>query len=208
MTDEPHPPLDHADPPESDSAATQPLTSSAMAAARSRALTADLDDATQPLPPPPPREHPVHRPPTAMIAALAVGVLVAGAAVAILIGRIDREPAATADAAPQWFTSAQALVDYLDRRGLPCSGYEAVDASPAVATVSGSVSRGRCTAGGSAVGVGVYAEHSDVEAQWSTQAGGHAPVFMALGQNWTVDGPADWTRRVAEVMSAQYRTQQ
>ncbi|MFI5910435.1 hypothetical protein [Dactylosporangium sp. NPDC051541] len=206
MTEQPQQPLDHADTPGPDSAATQPLTSAAMAAARSRALTADIDDATQPLPPPPPREHPVHRPPTAMIAALAVGVLVAGAAVAILIGRIDRQPAAAADAAPQWFNSAQSLVDYLDRRGLPCTGYEAVDAV-AAATVPGSVSRGRCTAGGSAVGVGVYSEHSDVEVQWSTQAG-HGPLFMAIGQNWTVDGPADWTRRVAEVMSAQYRTQQ
>jgi hypothetical protein len=227
VTEQQHQPLDHAHPPTPDadnaSAATQPLPSPAdisaaradtiarrsraAAAAAAAALVSPADiDATQPLPPPPPREHPVHKPPTAMIAALAAGVLVAGAVLVVLIGRIDREPAEAADAAPQRFSSPQALVEYLDRRGLTCTGYEAVDA--AAATLAGkALERGRCMAGGHQVGVGVYSIRSDVEAQWSTAADSHAPLYMALGENWTVDGPADWTKRVADVMSAQYRAQ-
>ncbi|MEU7866906.1 hypothetical protein [Dactylosporangium sp. NPDC049140] len=166
-------------------------------------LGADVDDATQPLPPPPPREHPVHRPPTAMIATLAAGVLVVGAVLVVLIGRIDRHPSVAEDVAPQTFSSPRALVDYLDRRGLPCTGYEAVEAAAVVVKAG---ERGRCTAGGRQVGVGVYAGHDEAEAQWAAEAG-RGPLFMALGENWTVDGPADWTKRVADVMSAQYRAQ-
>ncbi|WP_426504059.1 hypothetical protein ACPPVO_41480 [Dactylosporangium sp. McL0621] len=166
-------------------------------------LGADVDDATQPLPPPPPREHPVHRPPTAMIATLAAGVLVVGAVAVVLVGRIDRPPSVAEDVAPQTFSSPRALVDYLDRRGLPCSGYEAVEA-PAGVVKAGE--RGRCTAGGRQVGVGVYAGHAEIEAQWAAEAG-RGPLFMALGENWTVDGPADWTKRVAGVMGVQYRAQ-
>ncbi|WP_432972704.1 hypothetical protein [Dactylosporangium sp. CA-233914] len=197
MTEQPLQPLDHLDPPSSspdpDTAATQPLPSPMP-------VPPDPDDATQPLPPPPPRQHPIHRPPAGLIAALAVGVVIAGAVLVMLIGRIDRKPAEAAETAPQRFASPQALVEYLDRRGLPCTGYEPVDASAALG-------RGRCEAAGQEVGVGVYAIHSDVEAQWSSLADGGRPLFMALGENWTVEGPADWTRRVAEVMNAQYRQQ-
>ncbi|WP_433617392.1 hypothetical protein ACQP2P_17785 [Dactylosporangium sp. CA-139114] len=186
---------------------TQPLPSAAEVAAAVRARDGEAGDATQPLPPPPPRPHPEHRPPTAMIATLAAGVLVVGAVLVVLIGRIDRGHAPAADSAPQTFTSPQALVDYLDRRGLPCSGYEAVGVAADVPAKA--VGRGRCTAAGGPVDVGVYAGRGDVEAEWSAEAGraGRGPLFMALGENWTVDGPADWTKRVADVMSAQFRSQ-
>ncbi|WP_433204508.1 hypothetical protein ACQP00_36045 [Dactylosporangium sp. CS-047395] len=182
---------------------TQPLpTPERIAAALAvRQVGADTpSDATLPLPPPPPKQHPIHRIPTAWVAVLAAGVLVAGVVLAVLVTRIGHEPAQAADA-PQTFSSPHALVDYLERRGLPCSGYEAVSA-PGKAT-----ERGRCTAGGQVVGVGVYPAHSDVEAQWSAEAGNPGPLFMALGENWTVDGPADWTKRVADALSAQYRAQ-
>ncbi|WP_433076166.1 hypothetical protein ACQP1P_31000 [Dactylosporangium sp. CA-052675] len=190
--------------------ATQPLPPAARVAAAAEARDGEAGDATQPLPPPPPRPHPEHRPPTAMIATLAAGVLVVGAVLVVLIGRIDRGHAPAADSAPQTFTSPQALVDYLDRRGLPCSGYEAVGVDADVPAKA--VGRGRCTAAGGPVDVGVYAGHGDVEAEWSAEAGqsgraGRGPLFMALGENWTIDGPADWTRRVADVMSAQFRSQ-
>ncbi|MER7276597.1 hypothetical protein ABT369_19355 [Dactylosporangium sp. NPDC000244] len=186
---------------------TQPLPSAAEVAAALQAREGEFDDSTQPLPPPPPRPRPEHRPPTAMIATLAAGVLVVGAVLVVLIGRIDRGHAPTADSAPQTFPSPQALVDYLDRRGLPCSGYEAVGVDANVPAKA--VGRGRCTADGRPVDVGVYAGRGDVEAEWSAEAGqsGHGPLFMALGENWTIDGPADWTKRVADVMRAQFRTQ-
>nr|BFE56822.1 hypothetical protein GCM10020063_013480 [Dactylosporangium thailandense] len=192
---------------------TQPLPSAAEVAAALQAREGEFDDSTQPLPPPPPRPRPEHRPPTAMIATLAAGVLVVGAVLVVLIGRIDRGHTPAADSAPQTFPSPQALVDYLDRRGLPCSGYEAVGVAANVPAKA--VGRGRCTADGRPVDVGVYAGHSDVEAEWSAESGqsggpgrsGRGPLFMALGENWTIDGPADWTRRVADVMRAQFRTQ-
>ncbi|MEV8513648.1 hypothetical protein [Dactylosporangium sp. NPDC051484] len=173
MTEQSHQPLDHLDRPAPD------------------------PEATQPLPPPPPRLHPVHRPPVALIAGLAAGVVIAGAVLAVLLGRIGPDPDPAKP--PRWFSSPQALVDYLDRRGLSCDGYEAVD------DTQNAVGRGHCVAAGQPVDVGVYAGHSDVEAQWAAQAGSREPLFMALGENWAVDGPADWTRRVAEVMNAQYR---
>jgi hypothetical protein len=176
VTAEPHPPLDHRDQLGQDPEATVPL-------------------------PPPVRHDPEHRPPTAIVAGLVAGVLIAGGVLAVLIGRIDREPAAVAEDPPQRFASPQALVEYLDRRGLTCGDFEAVDA------VHDGTGRGRCLAGGAQVGVGVFAIHDEVEAQWSSLAGGRGPLFMALGENWTVDGPAGWTKRVAEVLDAQYRAQ-
>lgn len=158
-------------------------------------------DATMPLPPPPPRPDPVTRPPVALIAALAAGVVVAGAVLAVLVGRIGRAPAETAEASPKRFPSPQALVAYLDGRGLACTGYEAVESAP------NAIGRGRCVAAGSEVGVGVYAAHSDAEAEWVALARSQATLYMALGENWTVDGPAEWIRQVAEVMDAQYRGQ-
>ncbi|MFG2044167.1 hypothetical protein [Dactylosporangium sp. NPDC048998] len=175
MTEQPHQPLDHLDPPVSD------------------------PEATQPLPPPPPRLHPVHRPPVALIAGLAAGVVIAGAVLAVLLGRIGRDPDPAAETPPRRFASPQALVEYLDRRGLACDDYEAVD------DARDAVGRGRCVAAGQQVDVGVYAVHSEVEAQWVALAGIREPLFMALGENWAVDGPADWTKRVAEVMNVQYR---
>ncbi|WP_432825231.1 hypothetical protein [Dactylosporangium sp. CA-092794] len=158
-------------------------------------------EATQPLPPPPPREHHIHRPPALLIALLAAGVVLAGALLAVLIGRIDREPAAAAESPPQRFPSPQALVDYLDRRGLECTGYEAVEGA------GNALGQGRCTAAGAEVGIGVYAAHSDVEAQWTALSGRRVPLYMAIGDNWAVDGPAEWTKRVAEALNAQYRVQ-
>ncbi|MER7007103.1 hypothetical protein ABT297_29250 [Dactylosporangium sp. NPDC000555] len=177
MTEKPREPLDHLDPPAPD------------------------PEATQPLPPPPPRQHPVHRPPVALIAFLAAGVVIAGAVLAILLGRIGPDPAPASGSPPRRFLSPQALVDYLDRRGLGCDGFQAVD------DARNAVGRGRCVAAGQPVAVGVYEGHSDVEAQWVAMAGSREPLFMALGENWAVDGPAGWTRRVAEVMNVQYRAQ-
>ncbi|HTJ37489.1 MAG TPA: hypothetical protein VL738_30030 [Dactylosporangium sp.] len=176
MTEEPHEPLDHQDAPVPDPEATVPL-------------------------PPPVRPEPDHRPARGLIAGLAAGVVLAGGVLAVLIGRIDRSPAEAAEGPPQRFASPQALVDYLDRRGLTCDAYETVGDS------RDGIGRGRCEAGGASVGVGVYAIHSEVEAQWSSLAGSREPLFMALGDNWTVDGPADWTRRVADALNAQYRAQ-
>jgi hypothetical protein len=154
-------------------------------------------EATQPLPPPMPRPHPVIRPPLKLIAALAAGVVIAGAVLGLLVQRMDREPAG-GDAAPTTFATPQALVSYLGERGLVCTGYESVQTGQ-------DGGRGRCVAGGADVAVGVYAAASDVEALWAAAAGTGHPVAMALGQNWTVNGPADWTRRVADVMNVQYR---
>ncbi|MEV6923010.1 hypothetical protein AB0M46_00650 [Dactylosporangium sp. NPDC051485] len=224
MTEQPHQPLDHLAEPVPDAeavtqplppptdlgvgAAAQPLPPPADLGVKAAAQPllpepADLDlgAATQPLPPPPPKEHPVHRPPVGLIAALAIGVVVAVAVVIVLLGRIGKEPAAAAETPPQRFPSPQALVEYLDRHGLSCDSYEALD------DASDAFGRGRCVAGGATVGVGVYEAHAEVEAEWKTLAGSRDRLFMALGDNWAVDGPADWTRRVAEALNAQYRAQ-
>lgn len=155
-------------------------------------------EATQPLPPPAPPLHPVLRPPLGLIAVLAAGVVIAGAVLALLVERIDRDPAAAAEAPPHTFATPEALVEYLGGHGLPCGGYESVASA-------GTALHGRCAAGGAAVAVGVYKIHSEVEAQWAATAGVRQPVFMALGENWSVDGPADWTRQVADVLNVQYR---
>ncbi|MGI5242735.1 hypothetical protein [Dactylosporangium sp. CA-139066] len=187
MTEEPEEPLDHQAQLEPDAEATVPLP--------------DLDgQPTVPLPPPV-RTEPAHRPPTALIAGLVAGVLIAGGVLAVLVGRIGREPAAASEGPPQRFASPQALVEYLDRRGFACNSFEAVG------DLHDGTGQARCVAGGARVGVGVYAIHSEVEAQWSALAGSRDPLFMALGENWTVDGPADWTKRVADALDAQYRAQ-
>lgn len=106
--------------------------------------------------------------------------------------------------APRRFDTPQAIVTYLDTRGLTCSRYETVEGA------TSAVARGRCYVGTDEVTVGVYAIHSDVEAQWTTMTsllGGIASVHMALGENWTVNGPAAWTKQVAEVMGVEFRQQ-
>jgi hypothetical protein len=138
----------------------------------------------------------VHRPPAALIAGLAVGVLLAAGLLVFLMTRIGHDSGPAPEAPPPTFASPQALVQYLDRHGLACDDYKAVSAA----------GQGRCLAGGHEVGVGVYATHGDAEAQWVALSGSQGPVYMAVGENWTVEGPAGWTKRVADVMKAQYRS--
>lgn len=93
---------------------------------------------------------------------------------------------------------------YLDSVGNTCSGYEAVQGA------TGAIARGRCYVGASEVTVGVYAIHDDVEQHWQSLAGllkGVSPLYMALGENWTVNGPEMWTKQVAESMGATFRSQ-
>lgn len=152
---------------------------------------------------------------TAVVAAV---LLVAGAVTVGLALRSDgsetagassspspsASPSPSTGPAPQRFDTPQALITYLDSRGHTCNRYESVEGA------LNAVGRGRCYVGAAEVTVGVYAIHSDVEAQWQTMAGllaGVSPVYMALGENWTVNGPEAWTRQVADTMGVVFRAQ-
>jgi hypothetical protein len=148
----------------------------------------------------------------ALIGALLLVALAVSLGVAF--GDDDRQPAASQAAAaattgapsvaPRRFETPQALVTYLDSRGHTCSRYEAVQGA------TGAVARGRCYVGATEVTVGVYAIHSDAEAQWQLIAGtmkGILPVYMVIGENWTIGGPEAWARQVADTMGAEFRAQ-
>jgi hypothetical protein len=146
-----------------------------------------------------------------LVVAIVVAVLLVAGAIAVSLslrsgGGTEAAPSAslTASPVPSRFDSPQALVTYLDSIGHTCSGYEAVQGA------TRAIARGRCYVGADEVTVGVYAIHSDVQAQWDLLAGtlqGISPVYMALGENWTVGGPEQWTKQVAASMGATFRSQ-
>jgi hypothetical protein len=154
---------------------------------------------------------PRHRRRAWLVAAVVVAALLIAGATAVGLslrpdGDAEAAPSASPSASPvpSRFDSPQALVTYLDSIGHTCSGYEAVQGA------TGAIARGRCYVGADEVTVGVYAVHSDVQAQWDLLAGtlqGISPVYMALGENWTVGGPEQWTKQVAVSMGATFRSQ-
>lgn len=113
--------------------------------------------------------------------------------------------AEAASPTPRTFTNAVDLLANLNALGLGCNNYEPIDRP------TGAITRGVCYVSGTVeVTIGIYASRADAEATWSTLTGllhGVSPVDMAIGPNWTVSGPADWTRRVAAATGAEYRTQ-
>jgi hypothetical protein len=150
-----------------------------------------------------------------LIAIIGTLLLIAVAiSLGVAFGDDDHQPAASHSAAaatpgapsvvPRRFETPQALVTYLDSRGHTCSRYEAIQGA------KNAVGRGRCYVGATEVTIGVYAIHSDAEAQWQLIAGtmkGILPVYMVIGENWTIDGPEAWARQVADTTGAEFRAQ-
>ena len=108
-------------------------------------------------------------------------------------------------ATPPTFATTQKLLAYLDAKGLGCGNYTPV------ANPIGAITRGSCYVSGTLeVAVGIYSTRADADATWTNLSGmlrGVTSINMAIGPNWTVAGPDDWTRRVASATGADYRTQ-